>query len=38
MYLVPTAALFGRRGHVSLERRRNIRSKLRDLFRLANTD
>ena len=38
IYLVPAAALFGRRGRVSLERRRAIRSKVRDLFRLAASD
>lgn len=38
MYLVPTAALYNKRGRVSLERRRAIRSKLRDVFRLAATD
>jgi len=35
---VPAAALFGRRGRVSLERRRAIRSKIRDLFRLSAVD
>ena len=38
IYLVSAAALFGRRGRVSLERRRAIRSKIRDLFRLAAAD
>lgn len=38
MYLVPAAALFGKRGEVSLERRRAIRAMLRDLFRLSATD
>lgn len=38
MYLVPANELFGRRGVVSLERRRQIRAKVRDLFRLAATD
>jgi len=38
MYLVDTNALFGRRGRVSLERRRAIRSKIRDVFRLAAAD
>jgi len=38
IYLVPAAALFGRRGRVSLERRRAIRSRIRDLFRLAAAD
>ena len=35
---VPTAELFGRRGRVSLERRRQIRAKVRDLLRLNATD
>ncbi len=38
IYLVPAAALFGRRGCVSHPRRLAIRSKVRDLFRLAATD
>jgi hypothetical protein len=38
MYLVPTSGLFGKRGHVSLERRRAIRARIRDVFRLAATD
>jgi hypothetical protein len=38
MYLVDTRALFDRRGHVTLDRRRAIRAKIRDLFRLAATD
>ena len=38
VYLVPSAALFGRRGRVSHERRLAIRSKVRDLFRLSATD
>jgi len=38
LYAVPTNLLFGRRGCVSLERRRAIRSKLRDVFRLGATD
>jgi mRNA-degrading endonuclease toxin of MazEF toxin-antitoxin module len=38
IYLVPSNALFGRRGRVSLERRRQIRGKIRDLFRLAAMD
>jgi hypothetical protein len=38
MYLVDTNALFGRRGRVSAERRRAIRAKIRDVFRLAATD
>ena len=38
MYLLDTNALFGRRGRVSLDRRRAIRAKIRDVFRLAATD
>jgi len=38
MYAVKADLLFGRRGQVTLERRRAIRAKLRDLFRLAATD
>jgi mRNA-degrading endonuclease toxin of MazEF toxin-antitoxin module len=38
MYLVDTSALFEKRGRVSLERRRQIRAKIRDIFRLAATD
>lgn len=38
MYLVAAAALSGKRGRVSLERRRAIRAKIRDVFRLAATD
>lgn len=38
IYAVPGAALFGKRGKVSLERRREIRSKIRDVFRLLATD
>jgi len=30
--------LFQQRGHVSLERRRDLRSKVRDLLRLMATD
>jgi mRNA-degrading endonuclease toxin of MazEF toxin-antitoxin module len=37
-YSVPSAALFGRRGRVSLERRRAIRAKIRDIFRLTVAD
>lgn len=37
-FSVPTAGLFNQRGHVSLERRRAIRGKIRDVFRLAATD
>jgi hypothetical protein len=38
MWSVPSSGLFGKRGRVSLERRRLIRSKIRDIFRLAATD
>ena len=38
IYLVPANGLFGKRGRVSLERRRQIRAKLRDLFLLNATD
>jgi mRNA-degrading endonuclease toxin of MazEF toxin-antitoxin module len=38
MYAVKSALLYGCRGRVSLERRREIRIKLRDLFRLMATD
>ena len=37
-YSIPAAGLFNKRGRVSLERRRQIRGKIRDLFRLAATD
>jgi hypothetical protein len=38
IWSVPMAGLFGKRGKVSLERRRAIRAKVRDIFRLAATD
>jgi mRNA-degrading endonuclease toxin of MazEF toxin-antitoxin module len=38
MYAIRSDQLFGRRGRVSLERRRAIRAKLRHLFRLQATD
>ncbi len=38
MYTVKSDLLFNCRGHVTLERRRAIRAKLRDVFRLAATD
>ena len=38
IYLVESAKLFGWGGRVSQERRRAIRSKLRDVFRLAAMD
>jgi hypothetical protein len=38
IYAVPSAALFGKRGKVSLERRRAIRTRIRDVFRLSASD
>jgi mRNA-degrading endonuclease toxin of MazEF toxin-antitoxin module len=38
IYAVASSELFAKRGRVSLERRRAIRSKLRDVFLLASTD
>jgi mRNA-degrading endonuclease toxin of MazEF toxin-antitoxin module len=38
LYAVKSADLFGKRGRVSLERRRQIRTRIRDLFRLAAAD
>ena len=38
LFSVPSAGLFSQRGHVTLDRRRAIRAKIRDLFRLAATD
>ena len=38
LYTIPSAKLVGRRGRVSLERRRQIRTKVRDLLRLNATD
>jgi mRNA-degrading endonuclease toxin of MazEF toxin-antitoxin module len=38
LYTVPSAKLFGRRGRVSLERRRQIRARVRDLLRLNAMD
>jgi mRNA-degrading endonuclease toxin of MazEF toxin-antitoxin module len=38
MYSVKSADLFNQRGHVSLERRRIIRAKLRELFLLNASD
>ena len=38
IFLLESAKLLGKRGRVSLERRRQIRSKLRDVFRLMATD
>jgi hypothetical protein len=37
MYAIKSDLLFNRCGHVTLEGRRAIRAKLRDLFRLAAT-
>lgn len=38
LYTIPSAKLFGRRGQVSQERRRQIRAKVRELLRLNATD
>ena len=38
LYAVKSDLLFGKRGRVTVERRRAIRSKLRDLFLLNATD
>src|ERR1051325_3217688 len=38
LYAVKSSELFGRRGKISLERRREIRGKIRDLFLLGATD
>jgi len=38
MYAIKSDLLFNCRGHVTLERRRAIRAKLPDIFRLAATD
>lgn len=38
MYAVKSSALFGKRGRVTLERRRAIRAKIRDLFLLNAMD
>src|SRR3954464_10618432 len=37
-YAVKSADLFGKRGRVTLERRREIRAKVRELFRLSASD
>jgi hypothetical protein len=37
-YAVPTQQLFGKRGRVTLERRRALRARIRDVFRLAASD
>ena len=38
MFAVASAELFGKRGRVTLERRRQIREKLREIYRLSATD
>jgi mRNA-degrading endonuclease toxin of MazEF toxin-antitoxin module len=38
MYAVKSADLFGKRGRVSLERRRQIRTRVRDVYLLSATD
>jgi mRNA-degrading endonuclease toxin of MazEF toxin-antitoxin module len=38
LYAIKSADLFGKRGRVTLERRRQIRAKMRDLFLLSATD
>lgn len=38
LYTIPSAKLFGHRGQVTLERRRQIRAKLRELLRLNAMD
>jgi mRNA-degrading endonuclease toxin of MazEF toxin-antitoxin module len=38
IYAIKSADLFGKRGHVSLERRREIRARIRDVFLLGATD
>jgi hypothetical protein len=38
MLSIPAASLFGKRGRVTLERRRAIRATLRDTFLLSATD
>ena len=38
IFLLESAKLFGKRGKVSLERRRQIRTKVRDIFRLMALD
>ena len=38
LYAVKVSLLFGKRGRVTLERRRAIRSRIRDLFLLNATD
>ena len=38
IYAVASSELFGKRGRVTLERRRTVRALLRDVFLLAATD
>ena len=38
LYAVKSADLFGKRGHVTLERRREMRNKIREIFLLSATD
>lgn len=38
IFLLESAKLFGKRGRVSVERRRQIRVKVRDIFRLMASD
>jgi hypothetical protein len=38
LWVVESSQLFGKRGHVTLERRRAIRALVRDVFRLGATD
>ena len=38
LYAVKSSDVFGKRGRVTLERRREIRAKVRDLFRLSAAD
>jgi mRNA-degrading endonuclease toxin of MazEF toxin-antitoxin module len=38
IYSVESSQLFGKRGHVTLERRRTIRAMLRDVFLLSATN
>ena len=38
LFAVPSAQLFNKRGRVTLERRRAIRTMIRDIFLLSSTD
>jgi hypothetical protein len=38
LWSVKSADLYGKRGHVTLERRRQIRTKIRDVLLLSATD